>query len=68
MIFKSGAIKYKDGDEVFFKKHELKDIVVIKAAETQEKITAELEEDLKELEKLEKLDKIDSKNNPEGEI
>ena len=61
-------VKYKDGDETFFKKHELKDIVVIKAAENHDKITAESEEDLKELEKLEKLDKMDSKNNPEGDI
>lgn len=60
-------VKYKDGDEVFFKKHELKDIVVIKAV-NQEKIDAESEEDLKELQKLERLDKIDSKNNPEGDI
>lgn len=61
-------VKYKDGDEVYFKKHELKDIVVIKAVENTEDVENASEEDLKELEKLEKLDKMDSKNNPEGEI
>lgn len=61
-------VKYRDGDETFFKKHKLKDIVVIKAAVNQDRIEVESEEDLRELQKLEKLDKIDSKNNPEGEI
>ena len=60
-------VKYKDGDEVYFKKHELKDIVVIKVAENNDDVYADSEE-IKELEKLEKLDKIDSKNNPEGDI
>ena len=61
-------VKYKDNDEVYFKKHKLDDIVVIKAADKHDEPIIESKEDLEELEKLEKLDKIDSKNNPEGDI
>ncbi len=61
-------VKYKDGDEVYFKKHQLNDVVVIKASENNEEIVTDSEEDLKELQKLENLDKLDSKNNPEGDI
>ena len=61
-------VKYKDGDEVYYKKHELKDIVVLKAVDNSENIDNASEEDLKELEKLEKLDKIENKNNPDGDI
>ncbi len=60
-------VKYKDGDEVYFKKHELKDVVVIKATENITDMSLESDENIKELEELEKLDKIDI-NNSEGEI
>ena len=53
-------VRFKDGDDIFYKKYDVKDIVVIKDGIRQEdKIEAETEEDLKELEKLEKLEKLD---------
>ena len=53
-------VRFKDGDDIFYKKYDAKDIVVIKDAEKQEdNIEVESEEDLKELEKLEKLDKLE---------
>ena len=55
-------VKYKDGDETFFKKHNVKDIVVIKDAQEDDRILADNEEDLEELKKLEKLEKSDKKN------
>ena len=55
-------VKYKDGDETFFKKHNVKDIVVIKDALEDDRILADNEEDLEELKKLEKLEKSDKKN------
>lgn len=61
-------VKYNDGDDIFFKKYDVKDIVVIKdAIEDTEKLEVENEEDLKELEKLEKLEKVE-KNSTEDEI
>ena len=55
-------VKFKDGDENFFKKYEAKDLKVIKDVEKEEEtIDVENEEDLKELEKLEKLEEMDSK-------
>lgn len=59
-------MKFKDTDDVFFKKYDSKDVIVIKDAESDDDIKAEdLEnvEDLKELEELEKLEKNESKNN-----
>ena len=55
-------VKYKDGDETFFKKHNVKDIVVIKDAQEDDRIIADSAEDLEELKKLEKLEKADKKN------
>lgn len=55
-------VKYKDGDETFFKKHNVKDIVVIKDAQEDDRIIADSDEDLEELKKLEKLEKADKKN------
>lgn len=60
-------VKYQDGEDVFYKKHNVKDLVVIKDAQEDDSIVAESEEDLKELEKLEKLEKTD-KNNQEEDI
>ena len=55
-------VKFKDGDENFFKKYEAKDIKVIKDVEKEEdNIELENPEDLKELENLEKLEETDNK-------
>lgn len=59
-------VKFKDTDDIFFKKYDAKDVIVIKDAETNDDISEEdLEnvEDLKELQELEKLDKNESKSN-----
>ena len=57
-------VKYKDGDEYYFKKHPVDEVVVIKdVIEDEEKLDVENEEDLKELKQLEKLGKEDAKNN-----
>lgn len=62
-------VKYQDGDEFYFKKHEAKDIVVIKDAVVDEdNFDVENEEDLKELQELEKLEKDDKKNASQDEI
>ena len=60
-------VKYQDGEDVFYKKHNVKDLVVIKDAQEDDSIVVENEEDLEELEKLEKLEKAD-KNNQEEDI
>ena len=57
-------VKYKDGDEYYYKKHPVDEVVVIKdAIEEDDKLDVENEEDLKELKQLEKLGKEDAKNN-----
>jgi len=62
-------VKYQDGDEYYFKKHEAKDVVVIKDAVVEDdKLDVENEEDLKELEKLEKLENDDKKNISQDDI
>ena len=58
-------VKYQDGDDTFYKKHNVKDLVVIKDAQEDDSIVAENEEDLAELKKLEKLEKSDKKNQTE---
>ena len=55
-------VKYQDGDDTFYKKHNVKDLIVIKDAQEDDSIVAENEEDLAELKKLEKLEKADKKN------
>ena len=52
-------VKFKDGEESFFKRYDAKDVKVIKNIGKRVETEPENEEDLKELEKLEKLDKID---------
>ena len=53
-------VKFKDGDETFFKKYEAKDIKVIKDVEKEDdKLEEENPEDLKELQKLEKLEQLE---------
>ena len=59
-------IKFKDGEDTFFKKYDAKDVTVLKDVEVDDKITAkdvENEEDLRELEELEKLDKTEKSEN-----
>ena len=55
-------VKFKDGEETFFKRYDLKDVKVIKRARKEEDANVENPEDLKELQKMEKLDKLDKKN------
>ena len=52
-------VKFKDGEESFFKRYDAKDVKVIKNIGKRVETEPENEEDLKELEKLEKLEKID---------
>lgn len=53
-------VKFKDGDETFFKKYDVKDIKIIKNIEKQQEEISK--EDLAELKKMEELDKKDKKN------
>ena len=56
-------VKYKDGEDYFFRKYDAKDIVVIKDAVAEDdSIDAESAEDLEELKKLENLENADKKN------
>ena len=62
-------VKYQDGDEYYFKKHDAKDVVVIKDAEnSSDDLEVDSEEDLAELRKLEKLEKDDKKNSSNEDI
>ena len=56
-------IKFKDGEDSFFKKYEAKDVKIIKnIGKKQEELEIENPEDLKELQELEKLEQLDKKN------
>ncbi len=57
-------VKFKDGEDTYFKKYQANDVKIIKNIEKEDD-TLEVEnpEDLKELEELEKLEEIDKKNN-----
>ena len=57
-------VKFKDGDEYFYKKYNAKDVQIIKNA-ANNKIDPEEAEHLKELKELEKLEKMDTKNSTE---
>ena len=62
-------VKYQDGDEFYFKKHDAKEVVVIKDAVVDEdKLDVENEEDLKELQKLERLEDDDKRNTTQDDI
>ncbi len=62
-------VKYQDGDDVYFKKHEAKDVVVIKdAVVDDEKLDVDSAEDLEELRKLEKMERDDKKNTTQEDI
>ena len=53
-------VKFKEGDETFFKKYNSKDVKIIKNIE--KKLDDSDNENIEELKKLEELDKIDKKN------
>ena len=55
-------VKFKDGEDTYFKKYQANDVKIIKNIEKEDD-TLEVEnpEDLKELEELEKLEEIDKK-------
>lgn len=58
-------VKLNDNDDVFFKKYDAKDVIVIKDVQEDDTIKAEdvdSEEDLQELQELEKLEKTENKN------
>lgn len=56
-------VKFKDGEEAFFKRYEAADVKVIKDVQTSENYNQEInKEELAELEKLEKLAQNDAKN------
>ncbi len=62
-------VKYQDGEEFYFKKHDAKDVVVIKDAVVDEdKLDVENAEDLEELRKLEKMERDDKKNTTQDDI
>ncbi len=52
-------VKFKDGDETFFKKYKTKDIKIIKNIEKEQEVISK--EDMEELKKMEELDKKDKK-------
>ena len=60
-------VKFKDGDEYFYKKYKADDVKIIKNV-ANNKVDPEEAEHLKELRELEKLEKMDSKNKNEEEI
>ncbi len=56
-------VKFKDGEDTFFKKYQANDVKVIKDVEKEDDdLDLENPEDLKELQKLEKLEEMDKKN------
>lgn len=58
-------VKLNDNDDVFFKKYDAKDVIVIKDVQEDDTIKVEdvdSEEDLQELQELEKLEKTENKN------
>ena len=62
-------VKYQDGDDVYFKKHEAKEVVVIKdAVVDDEKLDVDSAEDLEELRKLERMERDDKKNTTQDDI
>ena len=61
-------VKFRDGDEFFYKKYNAKDVKIIKNGTSSNKYSPEEAEHMKELKELEKLEKIDNKNKTEDEI
>ena len=55
-------VKFKDGEDTFFKKYQASDIKIIKNVQKeQDDLNVENPEDLKELQELEKLEQLDKK-------
>ena len=62
-------VKYQDGEDVYFKKHEAKEVVVIKdAVIDDENLDVDSAEDLEELRKLERMERDDKKNTTQDDI
>ena len=62
-------VKYQDGEDVYFKKHEAKDVVVIKDVEhDDDRLVADNDADLEELKNLEKLERADKNNTSHDDI
>lgn len=62
-------VKYQDGEDVYFKKHEAKDVVVIKDVDRDDdRLVADNDADLEELKKLEKLERADKNNTSHDDI
>ena len=57
-------IKFKDGDEFYYKKYPASEVKIIKNIASKQ-IDPEEAENMKELQELEKLEKMDTKNNSE---
>lgn len=56
-------VKFKDGEDTFFKKYNAQDVKIIKDVEKEdENLDVENPEDLKELQELEKLEQQDNNN------
>ncbi len=60
-------VKFKDGDEYFYKRYDAKDVKIIKNG-SNNKVDPEEAEHLKELRELEKLEKLDTKNSVNDDI
>lgn len=57
-------VKFKDGEDTFFKKYQANEVKIIKDVEKeQDNLELENPEDLKKLEELEKLEQLERKNN-----
>lgn len=61
-------VKFKDGDEFYYKKFDAKDVKIIKNGISSNKYDPEEAEHIKELKELEKLEKMDNKNKTEDDI
>ena len=56
-------VKFKDKEGFFYKKYDIKDIVIVKDVEENDEITELSNEEIKELQNLERLEKTEAKNN-----
>ena len=55
-------VKFKDGEDTFYKKYNSKEVKIIKNVEEDETINVDDPEELKELQELEKLEQQESEN------
>ena len=61
-------VKFKDGDEFFYKKYNAKDVKILKNGTSNNKYDPEEAQHIKELNELEKLEKMDNKNKTDDGI